>query len=71
MKFTTVTSLDYRTMIHFALALTKASHPASRDASFLFFLLMKASFQRSKTKKPSRLRLIGLVTPSGFKPETF
>jgi hypothetical protein len=44
-----------------------------RFAECVFFIapLLRASSHRFEIKKPTRLCLVGFVTPSGFKPETF
>ena len=48
------------------------SRPGRYRAPRLFRLSTLASkLARYQTKKPARLRLVGFVTPSGFKPETY
>jgi hypothetical protein len=55
--------------IRFALALPKPFCAASRRWSFCL-AAVKASFHCCQTKSPPGYRREGLVTPSGFKPET-
>jgi hypothetical protein len=48
------------------------SRPARWRGPRLFHLSALASeLARYQMKKPARLRLVGFVTPSGFKPETY
>ena len=49
------------------------SYPSLRSDTTLFRLSAYESWRSPgyQTKKPARLRLVGFVTPSGFKPETY
>jgi hypothetical protein len=60
-----------RCMIHFALALPKASQSAIAACGFFTCTLRRVNSPRSQMKKPAWLRQVGFVTPSGFKPETY